>query len=155
VTLILVRSPKGGVGSTFITAQLAIRLAEQGLRVTAIDCTGQDSLKLHFGLRPAQPLGMPGEAWPQAHVVLGVELMSSDALQRAIVSGPGLAHAIDAINARTDLRVAPPEAWRPTAADAADLATRLHAAGRADAPAALVPDYLRPTYADESAALPG
>lgn len=88
MTLILVQSPKGGVGSTFMTAQLAIRLAEYGLRVTAIDCTGQDSLKLHFGLRPAQPLGTQGEAVPQALVVLGVELMSSDDLHRAISHGP-------------------------------------------------------------------
>lgn len=73
----------------------------------------------------------------------------------AIVSGPGLAHVGEALAARADLRVAPPEAWRPTAADAADLATRLHAAGRADAAAALVPDYLRPTYADEPATPPG
>lgn len=75
--------------------------------------------------------------------------------QRALVSGPGLAHAGALLAARADLRVAPPEAWRPTAADAADLAERLHAAGESDAPAALVPDYLRPTYADESAPPPG
>jgi tRNA threonylcarbamoyladenosine biosynthesis protein TsaB len=87
--------------------------------------------------------------------LVGAAAWVADLPARAIVSGPGLAHVIDAINARADLRVAPPEAWRPMAADAADLATRLHAAGRADAPAALVPDYLRPTYADESAAPPG
>lgn len=73
----------------------------------------------------------------------------------AFVAGPGLTHVGEALAARADLRVAPPEAWRPTAADAADLATRLHATGRSDAPAALVPDYLRPTYADESARPPG
>ncbi|WP_184199724.1 cellulose synthase operon protein YhjQ/BcsQ [Polymorphobacter multimanifer] len=87
MTLILVQSPKGGVGSTFMTAQLAIRLAKQGLQVAAIDCTGQDSLKLHFGLRPAQPLGLPGEVVPQALVVLGVALMSGDDLQREITHG--------------------------------------------------------------------
>jgi tRNA threonylcarbamoyladenosine biosynthesis protein TsaB len=74
--------------------------------------------------------------------------------QGALVSGPGLTVAGVAIAARADLRIAPPEAWRPTASDAADLAIRLHAAGRSDAPAALVPDYLRPTYADESASPP-
>lgn len=73
----------------------------------------------------------------------------------AIVSGPGLAHIGEALAARADLHAAPPEAWRPMAADAADLAERLRATGQADAPAALVPDYLRPSYADESAHPPG
>lgn len=103
---------------------------------------------------------VPAADAPTGYTLSAPRLVSAaswvaDLPARAIVSGPGLAHVIDAINTRADLRVAPPEAWRPTAADAADLATRLHAAGRADAPAALVPDYLRPTYADESAHPPG
>lgn len=72
----------------------------------------------------------------------------------AVVSGPGLAAAA-ALATRADLVIAPAEACRPTAADAAALAERLHAAGVRDAPAALVPDYLRPTYADEPSARPG
>lgn len=74
---------------------------------------------------------------------------------QALVSGPGLACVGDAIAPRADLRAAPAAAWQPMAADTADLATRLHAAGLSDAPAALVPDYLRPTYADESVHPPG
>lgn len=73
----------------------------------------------------------------------------------AHVSGPGLAVVTAALALRADLAVAPREAWLPTATEVADLAARLHAAGHCDTPAALVPDYLRPTYADESAALPG
>lgn len=72
----------------------------------------------------------------------------------AVVSGPGLDVVAGAWACRTDLAVAPREAWRPTAADVAELATLLHAAGRVDAPAALVPDYLRPTYADEANSRP-
>jgi len=69
----------------------------------------------------------------------------------ARVSGPGLAVAAAALAARADLVIAPHEACLPTAADTAALAVQLHAAGVRDTPAALVPDYLRPTYADESA----
>ncbi len=69
----------------------------------------------------------------------------------ALVSGPGLAVAAAVLGSRGDLVIAPADACLPTAADAAALAARLHTAGVRDAPAALVPDYLRPTYADEPA----
>lgn len=72
----------------------------------------------------------------------------------ASVTGPGLAVVADALARRADLAIAPPDAWPPTAADTAELAGRLHAAGQRDAPAALVPDYLRPSYADETAGRP-
>ena len=127
--------------------------------------TGAAAEPLHLAYDAGRGDLFVAEAVPAADTPTGYTLSTprlvaaaawvADLPARAIVSGPGLDHAIDAINARTDLRVAPPEAWRPTAADAADLATRLHAAGHCDTPAALVPDYLRPTYADESAALPG
>jgi tRNA threonylcarbamoyladenosine biosynthesis protein TsaB len=70
----------------------------------------------------------------------------------AVVSGPGLAIVGGALAARSDLVVAPREAWLPTAAAAGALALELAAAGRADDPHSLVPDYLRPSYADETAA---
>ncbi|RKF23103.1 ATPase [Altericroceibacterium spongiae] len=54
MTLILCHSAKGGVGTTFLAAQLAIRFAQAGRQVTAIDGSGQDSLKLHFGILPTQ-----------------------------------------------------------------------------------------------------
>lgn len=69
----------------------------------------------------------------------------------ALVSGP----ALDAetcerhLASRTDLHVAPPGARVATAAAAGRVALLLAAAGHADAPAALVPDYLRPSYAEE------
>ena len=63
--LILCHSPKGGVGTSFIAAQLAIHLAQRGHDVSALDFTYQDSLKLYFGLTPAQ--GLPsfssGRPW--------------------------------------------------------------------------------------------
>ncbi|WP_439533741.1 cellulose synthase operon protein YhjQ/BcsQ [Polymorphobacter sp.] len=83
MTLIIVHSPKGGVGATFIAAQLAIRLAEPGREVVAIDCTGQDSLKLHFGLRPAQSLESVADTGANALVVMGVALMSGSNIRQA------------------------------------------------------------------------
>lgn len=54
MTLILCHAPKGGVGTTFVAAQLALSIAKRGLRVAAVDFTYQDALKLHFGLLPNQ-----------------------------------------------------------------------------------------------------
>lgn len=70
----------------------------------------------------------------------------------AVVSGPGLEILGGGLAARSDLVVAPRAAWLPTAAEAGALALELLAAGRADDPHSLVPDYLRPSYADETAA---
>lgn len=72
----------------------------------------------------------------------------------ARVSGPGLALVQDDLACRGDLAIAPQGAWHTTAADVADLALRLHDAGVRDTAAGLIPDYLRPTYADESDARP-
>lgn len=78
--LILVHSPKGGVGSTFLTAQLAMHLAQRGHQVTAIDFTYQDSLKLHFGMLPSQTLAGMTYAAGDTMVVNGVELLNGHAL---------------------------------------------------------------------------
>ncbi|MFZ3483712.1 cellulose synthase operon protein YhjQ/BcsQ [Sphingomonas sp. 3-13AW] len=76
MTLILMRSPKGGVGTTFLTARLAIALADQGHEVCAVDCTAQESLKLFFGLAPSQTLEMlDAEATPDA--IAGVEVFQA------------------------------------------------------------------------------
>lgn len=99
------------------------------------------------------------EATPAAHAPSGFRLSPPRLVaaaewcaglpQGAHVSGPGLGVAAAALALRADLVVAAAEAWLPTAAAAAVLAERFHAAGVRDSPAALVPDYLRPTYADE------
>lgn len=70
----------------------------------------------------------------------------------AIVSGPALALVGGGLESRADLVVAPREAWLPNAAAAGAYALELAAAGRADDPHSLVPDYLRPSYAHETAA---
>ena len=76
MTMILMRSPKGGVGTTFLMARLAIALAGRGHDVSAVDCTTQEALKLYFGLSPAQTLEMlDAEATPDA--IAGVELFQA------------------------------------------------------------------------------
>ena len=63
----------------------------------------------------------------------------------ACASGPALVGAA----VPPALVVPPRDAWFPSAAEAGAVALLHAAAGRADDPAALVPDYLRPSYADE------
>jgi tRNA threonylcarbamoyladenosine biosynthesis protein TsaB len=70
------------------------------------------------------------------------------------VSGPALTGLAERLEARGDLRIAVADGWLPTAADAAALAALHAAAGRHDDPHELVPDYLRPSYADETACRP-
>ena len=67
----------------------------------------------------------------------------------SIVSGPGLTLLTDALAGRPDLVVAPPTVWTPAIADVGRIALLRAAAGETDDPAALVPDYIRPSYADE------
>lgn len=80
--LLLCHSPKGGVGTSFIAAQLAIALAERGHEVTALDFTFQDALKLYFGLLPTQSLPDMVSHVGEATVVSGVELLSAYELGR-------------------------------------------------------------------------
>lgn len=61
MALILVHSPKGGVGTTFVTAHLAQAFARRGSQVTAVDFAEQDALKLFFGLLPHQAVPGPYE----------------------------------------------------------------------------------------------
>ena len=67
----------------------------------------------------------------------------------SIVSGPGLALLTDALAGRPDLVIAPPTSWKPAIADLGYIALLRAAAGETDDPASLVPDYIRPSYADE------
>lgn len=66
-----------------------------------------------------------------------------------VVSGPALELAAPDLSARADLVVAPPESWQPSAVEAGRLALLQATAGVVDDPFTLVPEYLRPSYADE------
>jgi tRNA threonylcarbamoyladenosine biosynthesis protein TsaB len=67
-----------------------------------------------------------------------------------LVTGPALATLAERVTAAGH-RLAPEAAWHPSAVAAAAIAIPRAAAGQADSPAALVPEYLRPSYADERA----
>ena len=62
--LIFFGSPKGGVGKTTVTANVAAALAQLGFAVTVIDLDPQNALRLHFGV-PLQDTA--GFAWSLAH----------------------------------------------------------------------------------------
>ena len=47
--ILLFQSPKGGVGTSTVAANIALGLAERGVFVTAIDLTGQGALALCLG----------------------------------------------------------------------------------------------------------
>ena len=49
MTIIAVRSAKGGVGRTSVTALLAAALARRGLDVAVMDLDRQDALRLMCG----------------------------------------------------------------------------------------------------------
>ncbi|MFM7185161.1 MAG: tRNA (adenosine(37)-N6)-threonylcarbamoyltransferase complex dimerization subunit type 1 TsaB [Planctomycetota bacterium] len=65
------------------------------------------------------------------------------------ISGPALDQFTDRVARRADLVVAPAEARHPAAGDATAIARIRAEAGMVDEPHGLVPDYLRPSYAEE------
>jgi tRNA A37 threonylcarbamoyladenosine modification protein TsaB len=69
----------------------------------------------------------------------------------AIIAGPAVASLSDALSGRPDLVVASAAASLPTAVEAAAIALVRAAAGESHEPAAVVPEYMRQTYADETA----
>ncbi|MEQ5801276.1 cellulose biosynthesis protein BcsQ [Halomonas sp. H10-9-1] len=66
MSCICVVSPKGGVGKTTLTANLAMAIQQFGLKVSAVDLDPQNALRLHFGLSLAQRNGIAGLVTPGA-----------------------------------------------------------------------------------------
>ena len=60
--LICVCSPKGGVGKTTLTANLAYALARSGSKVLALDFDVQNALRLHFGVPLSDGRGFVAKA---------------------------------------------------------------------------------------------
>jgi MinD-like ATPase involved in chromosome partitioning or flagellar assembly len=60
--LIVCHSPKGGAGTSFVAAQLALRFAAAGSRVSLLDCGDTLSGALCLGLAPARVPPIDGEA---------------------------------------------------------------------------------------------
>jgi cellulose synthase operon protein YhjQ len=66
--VLTVASPKGGVGKTSLTANLAASLAARGRRVFAVDLDPQNALRLHLGMPPNEISGtsrstLEGMSW--------------------------------------------------------------------------------------------
>jgi cellulose synthase operon protein YhjQ len=64
--LICLSSPKGGVGKTSLTANLAFALQRQGLPVCVIDFDVQNALRLHFGVTLSESRGYVQQATQNA-----------------------------------------------------------------------------------------
>jgi len=64
--LVCVCSPKGGVGKTTVTANLAYALARSGSKVLAIDFDVQNALRLHFGVPLSDGRGFVARAGESA-----------------------------------------------------------------------------------------
>ena len=80
--LILCHSPIGGAGTTFIAAQIAMLLAQNGHDVAAVDFSYQDTLKLFFGLPPSQALPEMADGSTEPTIVVGTQLLSGYKLSR-------------------------------------------------------------------------
>ena len=98
--------------------------------------------------RPAAAAATGWEIGPAGIVAADVWLATLPA--GTMVTGPAL-EALPAV-ARTDLVIAAAAARRLTAAAAGAVARLRAVAGESHDPLTLVPDYLRPSYADEKAA---
>lgn len=81
--LILCHSPVGGVGTSFLAANLSLALAACGHNVTAIDFTHVDALKLFFGMLPAHEIPAMIDSESEGIVVDGVEILSGYAAARS------------------------------------------------------------------------
>jgi tRNA threonylcarbamoyladenosine biosynthesis protein TsaB len=67
----------------------------------------------------------------------------------SVVAGPALVRLRAAVARRADLVIAPEEAWLPFAPAVAEAAVFRARADRFDDPHSLVPEYMRPSYAEE------
>ncbi len=62
MSLVCVCSPKGGVGKTTVSANLAYALARSGSKVLVIDFDVQNALRLHFGVPISDTRGYVAQA---------------------------------------------------------------------------------------------
>lgn len=93
--IVAVISPKGGVGKTTVTANLAASLVRFGGKVMVLDLDPQNALRLHFGMSYEDPAGMSdhdlaGTGWRGAvcHSQYGVDFLpygNIDEEQRSIL----------------------------------------------------------------------
>ncbi len=66
--MVLCHSPKGGTGTTFVAAHVAMGLAAEGADVTVLTMAARDTMTLHFGL--SQAISLPALTAPADEAVL-------------------------------------------------------------------------------------
>jgi tRNA threonylcarbamoyl adenosine modification protein YeaZ len=132
-------------------------VAAETARVTSQDGAGNRmSLAIAYDAGRGEVFAADGEPLAEGGWRIGPgALMAADrwieSLPRGcLVTGPALATLADRI-AAAGHRLAPEAGWFPSATAAASLAMAQATAGAADEPATLLPEYLRPSYADEKA----
>ncbi len=103
----------------------------------------------------ATPAAEPGGWHVGPAVLVAAEAWIAALPAGARVSGPALERMAAAVAARDDIVLAPTACWFPTAGEAAGLGSLCAAAGAVADARTLLPDYLRPSYAEERAAGPG
>lgn len=74
MALIVCHGPKGGVGTTFLAAHLAMSFAGSGADVTVLSVSTRDTLALHFGLPMAGALPHLTASAESAVVAGGIDL---------------------------------------------------------------------------------
>jgi tRNA threonylcarbamoyladenosine biosynthesis protein TsaB len=141
-----------GVSGFAVVARLAARIAGWHDAPIAIPF---DAGRGEVFAAVATPAAEPG-GWQVASAgLLTAEAWIAALPAGARVAGPALERLAPAVAARDGIAVAPATAWFPTAGEAAAVGNLLAAAGAFDDASTLLPDYLRPSYAEERAAGPG
>lgn len=74
--VIVTHSLKGGAGTTFTAAHIAMALSEAGADVTVLTTAHRDTMPLHFGLQPAMSLPSLFAPAEDAVLVAGIDLRS-------------------------------------------------------------------------------
>lgn len=77
MALIVCHGPKGGAGTTFVAAHLAMTFAGAGADVTVLSVAARDTLPLHFGLAMGAPLPHLAAPADSAVVVGGIDLRNA------------------------------------------------------------------------------
>lgn len=136
-----------GISGFEAIAALAARLSGRPESPIAIafDAGRGDVYAATAAPSPASPTGWQvGSA-----ALLPLDSWAASLPSGTVVSGPAIQSALMALATRPDLAVAPPESWQASALEAGRLALLRAAAGLVDDAFTLVPEYLRPSYADE------
>jgi cellulose biosynthesis protein BcsQ len=95
MAMLLCHSPKGGAGTTFLAAQLALALADLGKDVTVAALADFDTVPFHFGLPASHVLPPLSAPTDHAIVVQGIDLRNCANAARgrnlvAALAGAGL-----------------------------------------------------------------